>query len=83
MLGAVFSAVAGAVYKHHKSRKTAIIGAIAGAAAMAVFSVPSNYFITYPAYVQFYHMPVSYTHLFRGRTRRPCATGWKTPTQHD
>ena len=27
-------------------------------AAMAVFSVPSNYFITYPAYVQFYHMPL-------------------------
>ena len=58
MLGAVFSAVAGVIYKHHKSRKTAIIGAIAGAAAMAVFSVPSNYFITYPAYVQFYHMPL-------------------------
>ncbi len=58
MLGAVFSAVAGVVYKHHKSRKTAILGAIAGAAAMAVFSVPSNYFITYPAYVQFYHMPL-------------------------
>ena len=37
---------------------TAIIGAIAGAAAMAVFSVPSNYFITYPAYVTFYHMPL-------------------------
>ena len=54
MLGAVFSAVAGVIYKHHKSRKTAIIGA----AAMAVFSVPSNYFITYPAYVQFYHMPL-------------------------
>ena len=58
MLGAVFSAVAGFIYKHHKSRKTAIIGAVAGAAAMAIFSVPSNYFITYPAYVQFYHMPL-------------------------
>ena len=58
MLGAVFSAVAGIIYKHHKSRKTAILGAIAGAAAMAVFSVPSNYFITYPAYVEFYHMPL-------------------------
>ena len=58
MLGAVFSAVAGVIYKHHKSRKTAILGAVAGAAAMAVFSVPSNYFITYPAYVQFYHMPL-------------------------
>ena len=43
MLGAVFSAVAGFIYKHHKSRKTAILGAVAGAAAMAVFSVPSNY----------------------------------------
>ena len=58
MLGAVFSAVAGFIYKHRKSRKTAILGAIAGAAAMAVFSVPSNYFITYPAYVEFYHMPL-------------------------
>ena len=48
----------GFVYKRHKSRKTAILGAIAGAAVMAVFSVPSNYFITYPAYVQFYHMPL-------------------------
>jgi len=35
MLGAVFSAVAGFIYKHHKSRKTAILGAVAGAAAMA------------------------------------------------
>lgn len=47
MLGAVFSALAGYLYKHHKSRKNAIIGAVAGAVAMALFSVPSNYFITY------------------------------------
>ena len=58
MLGAVFSAVAGFISKRNKSRKTAIIGAIAGAAIMAAFSVPSNYFITYPAYVQFYHLPL-------------------------
>ena len=58
MLGAVFSALAGYLYKHHKSRKNAIIGAVAGAVAMALFSVPSNYFITYPAYVKFYHMPL-------------------------
>ena len=58
MLGAVFSVISGLIYKHHTSRKTAIIGAIAGAVAMAVFSVPSNYFITYPAYVTFYHMPL-------------------------
>ena len=58
ILGAIFSAVAGYIYKHHKSRKTAIIGAVAGAVAMGVLSVPSNYFIVYPAYVQFYHMPL-------------------------
>ena len=53
ILGAIFSAVAGCIYKHHKSRKTAIIGAVAGAVAMGVLSVPSNYFVVYPAYVQF------------------------------
>ena len=58
ILGAIFSAVAGYLYKHHKSRKTAIIGAVAGSVAMGVLSVPSNYFVVYPAYVQFYHMPL-------------------------
>ena len=58
ILGAVFSAAAGFIYQHHKSRKNAIIGAVAGAAIMAVISVPSNYFVVYPAYVQFYHMPL-------------------------
>ena len=58
ILGAIFSAVAGYLYKHHKSRKTAIIGAVAGAVAMGVLSVPSNYFVVYPDYVQFYHMPL-------------------------
>ena len=58
ILSAIFSAVAGYLYKHHKSRKTAIIGAVAGAVAMGVLSVPSNYFVVYPAYVQFYHMPL-------------------------
>ena len=58
ILGAIFSAVASYLYKHHKSRKTAIIGAVAGAVAMGVLSVPSNYFVVYPAYVQFYHMPL-------------------------
>ena len=58
ILGAIFSAVAGYLYKHHKSRKTAIIGAVAGAVAMGVLSVPSNYFVVYPASVQFYHMPL-------------------------
>lgn len=58
MLGAVFSFAAGYIYKRNKTRKSAILGAVIGAVAMGLFSVPSNYWITYPAYVQFYHMPL-------------------------
>lgn len=53
MLGAVFTGTAGAVYRKKKTKKRAVIGSIAGASAMALFSVPSNYFITYPFYYQF------------------------------
>ena len=35
MLGAAFSAAAGFIYKKNKSRKTAIMGAVAGARAMS------------------------------------------------
>jgi riboflavin transporter FmnP len=55
MLGAIFVFIAGAIYQrfhHHKSRRGALIGALAGAAAMAVLSVPVNYFITYPIYAK-------------------------------
>ena len=58
MLGAVFSAVAGFVYKRSKTRRSALIGAGMGALVMAVVSVPYNYFIVYPAYVVMYHLPL-------------------------
>lgn len=58
LLGAIFAYVAGFIYQRRKSRRTALIGAAAGAVAMAVLSVPINYFITYPAYVEFYHLPL-------------------------
>lgn len=44
ILGAVFVLCAGLVYRKHKSRKGALIGAMLGAVLMAVVSVPSNYF---------------------------------------
>lgn len=50
LIGAVFTGIAGLVYQHHKTRRMAVLGALAGAAAMAVASVPVNYFITYPVY---------------------------------
>ena len=49
---------AGLVYRKHKSRKGALIGAMLGAVLMAVVSVPSNYFFVYPAYVTLFGMPL-------------------------
>lgn len=59
LLGAVFVGVAGLIYqrfRNQKSRKGALIGALVGAAAMAVLSIPLNYYLTYPIYSQL--MPV-------------------------
>lgn len=53
LLGASFVFIAGQIYKHKKSRKNAVIGAVLGAAFMAVISVVSNYFLTYPVYYNF------------------------------
>jgi riboflavin transporter FmnP len=53
MLGAVFTGVAGLVYKFNRNRRGALIGAIAGAVAMAAFSFPSNLYIVYPVYYNF------------------------------
>ena len=58
LLGSVFSFTAGLVYHRRKSRKSALLGADAGAALMALISVPVNYFIVYPAYVVVYGMPM-------------------------
>lgn len=54
LLGAAFTASAGLIYKHRKSRKTAALGALVGAVIMALVSVPVNYFITYPVYAQMF-----------------------------
>ena len=58
VMGALFVGVAGFVYKRSKTRRSALIGAGMGALAMAVVSVPYNYFIVYPAYVVLFHMPL-------------------------
>ncbi len=50
LMGAVFAGVAGLIYRRHKTRKTAVVAALAGAAAMAVASVPINFFFSYPVY---------------------------------
>lgn len=54
LLGASFVACAGFLYKKNKSRKSAIIASLVGAAVMALISVPVNYFISYPVYAKLF-----------------------------
>ena len=56
LLGACFVFPAGLIYHMHKSRKSAILGALVGAVIMALMSIPLNYYITYPVYSNF--MPI-------------------------
>ena len=58
LLGSVFAFTAGIVYHRGKSRRSALLGAVAGAVLMALISVPVNYFVVYPAYVVVYGMPM-------------------------
>lgn len=53
ILGAIFTATAGIIYKNKKTKKAAIIGGTVGALLMALVSWPSNYFIVYPFYYNF------------------------------
>lgn len=56
ILGAAFVFTAGIVYKKKKTKQGAMIGSLAGAVVMAVFSVFSNYFLVYPVYTNFMPM---------------------------
>ena len=58
LLGGVFVFVAGLVYRGHKCRGRALTGAVLGAVAMALVSLPLNYFFVYPAYVKILHFPL-------------------------
>ena len=53
LLGAVFTVTAGLIYKLNKTKKGAYIGSFIGSVAMALLSLPINYFITYPFYMNF------------------------------
>lgn len=59
LLGACFVVPAGIVYRRHKSRGAAMIGATLGAACMAIVGVFTNYFVIYPMYAKlFFSMDV-------------------------
>ena len=50
LLGACFVIPTGLIYKARKTRSGALLAAGIGAVAMAVLSVPVNYFLSYPVY---------------------------------
>lgn len=58
ILSGIYAAVAGLVYRRFKTRRGALLGSLAGAAASAVLGVFSNYFLVYPLYAKLL-MPVS------------------------
>ena len=53
LLGVCFVLPAGVLYKLRKNRRAALIGSLLGAVAMALCSVPLNYFVSYPVYTKF------------------------------
>lgn len=53
LLGVSFVIPAGMIYKAKKTKGGALIGAFAGAVIMGLFSIPLNYFLTYPVYYNF------------------------------
>ncbi len=50
ILGTAFVLPAGIIYHLRKSRKSALLGSLIGAACMAGVSIISNYFLVYPIY---------------------------------
>lgn len=50
ILGAVFVAVVGGIYKKKRTKTGALVGGIIGALVMGAFSLVSNYFLVYPVY---------------------------------
>lgn len=58
LMGATFVLPAGLLYRKLGGRRGALAGSLAGAAVMALCSLPINYFISYPAYTLFYGLTV-------------------------
>ena len=56
LLGVCFVVPTGLIYKTHRTRMGALIGALIGTLAMSVVSLFTNYFIVYPLYTAFMPM---------------------------
>ena len=58
LLGCAFVVPAGVIYKKWKTKKGAMVASLVGALAMALLSVATNFYITYPAYVNLMGLPL-------------------------
>ncbi len=58
LLGVSFVVPAGLIYKHMKTRKGALIGSVVGSLAMSLLSLPINYLVTYPIYINALGFPL-------------------------
>ena len=54
ILGAFFVFAAGLIYSRKKSKKNAFLAGLIGALVMGLISIPANYFLVYPVYIQAY-----------------------------
>ena len=56
LMGAAFVMPAGLIYKHHKTKKTAVLGCVIGSITSGAAAVVLNYFVLLPLYSGF--MPI-------------------------
>ncbi len=52
IVGCAFVLPASLIYKHHKSKKSALLGLVAGIVTMAVVAALMNYFVMFPFYAK-------------------------------
>ena len=54
LLGAVFALIAGCIYRRRKTKTVALLACLAATVAMALVSLPTNYYIVYPIYAKLF-----------------------------
>lgn len=57
LLGASFALTAGLIYKHKKTKGTAVAAGVCACVVMAAVSLPLNYFVIYPLYYSILGFP--------------------------
>lgn len=58
LIGIAFCVPAGVIYRHKKSKKSAMIGLVAGTLVMAVFGCIINAYLLLPTYAKAFQMPI-------------------------